>query len=246
MNKGLFHRVPHPGPFPPLRSWLGVVLLGAWTTSSAQASPLRSQQVHSRQVRSRSGDLSQWTNYVATGPGVWSTVQAPPVTLRVREAIAQALQSPNPTGNSSVEYLMWRRSLDPSRFDQWHPVIGPILQQLLNLTPTSNPTASTTQGQQVRGGPGPNPGPGPGPGLGPGPGSGLGPGPGSGLGPGPGSGPVPGSGPGPGSMTPSVPEVGPEPLPIPEPGPAAIALAMIGATAWWRSQSAHRAKTSED
>ncbi len=37
-----------------------------------------------------------------------------------------------------VQYLMWRRSLNPARFDFYHPRLGPILQQ--NLITSVPPT----------------------------------------------------------------------------------------------------------
>jgi hypothetical protein len=276
MNNGLFHRVPHSGPLPSRHLWPGMVVVGALTTLPAQASPVHTQSphlqlvkdpsVHSRDISlstvhtpsvgassvySRSSDLSSWANYVLAGPSVWSTVHAPPVTLSVREMMAQALESPDPTSNPYVDYLIWRRSLDPSRFDDWHPVIGPMLQQLITSTPSSSLAPSTPQARQSIGTrPQPLPGSGTGPGSSLGPGSNPVPGPipGSELIPTPTPGSVPQTGPGPGSSpgpTPG-PEFQPPPAPVPEPSPAVIVLTMFGTTAWWHSRSSRRARDAEE
>jgi hypothetical protein len=47
---------------------------------------------------------------------------------------------PHP-GGGSVEYLRWRRSLNPSRFDRNHPRIGPMLA---NANPTVKAPALRT------------------------------------------------------------------------------------------------------
>ena len=256
MNNGLFHRVPHSGPLASRHLWPGMVVVGALTTLPAQASPVHTQSPHLQSVRaysvhSRSSDLSSWANYVLAGPSVWSTVHAPPVTLRIRETMAQALESPDPTSNPYVDYLIWRRSLDPSRFDDWHPVIGPMLQQLITSTPSSSLAPSTPQAQQNVGTqPQPLPGSGtvPGSSLVPGSNPVPGPNPGPELIPTPTPGSVPQTGPGPGSSpgpTPR-PEFQPPPPPVPEPSTAVIVLTMFGAAAWCHSQSSRRARDPEE
>jgi hypothetical protein len=214
-------------------------------------STMHTHSVSASSVHSRSSDLSSWANYVLAGPSVWSTVHAPPVTLSVRETMAQALESPDPTSNPYVDYLIWRRSLDPSRFDDWHPVIGPMLQQLITSTPSSSLALSTPQaGQSVRTQPQPLPSSGtvPGSSLVPGSNPVPGPNPGPELiptptpGSGPQTAPGPGSSPGP---TPG-PQFQPPPPPVPEPSTAVIVLTMFGAAAWWHSRSSRRARDPEE
>jgi hypothetical protein len=36
------------------------------------------------------------------------------------------------TADPMINYLMWRRSLRPGRFDRYHPRLGPTLAQLLS------------------------------------------------------------------------------------------------------------------
>ena len=245
MNNGLFHRVPHLGLLPSRHLWPGMVVVGALTTLPAQVS--------ASSMHSRSSDLSSWATYVLAGPSAWSTVPAPPVTLNVRETMDQALESPDPTSNPYVDYLLWRRSLDPSRFDYWHPVIGPMLQQLITSTPSPSLAPSTPQAPQSVGTqPQPLPGSGIVPESSPGPGSNPvpGPNPGSELIPPPLplSGSVPQTGPGPGSSPGPTPGPGfqPPPPPVPEPSTAVIVLTVLGAAAWWHSRPSRRARDAQE
>ena len=63
----------------------------------------------------------------------------PPITLQIKEEIAQALTSSDPATNVFVQYLEWRRDLDPARFDRWHPIEGPILARVTPSTATPDP-----------------------------------------------------------------------------------------------------------
>lgn len=115
---------------------LGLMVLalgGRW----AEASPIRERQIEARQARS----LSAWSNFLAGGSGLWSRVHAPRITEAVHVAMAQALSTSNPRSNPWIEYLEWRHNLNPARFDHWHPVLGP---QLENLPPLQTTTPSVT------------------------------------------------------------------------------------------------------
>ncbi len=35
-----------------------------------------------------------------------------------------------------IEFLLWKQSLDPVRFDRFHPKIGPAIDKLVKTTPT--------------------------------------------------------------------------------------------------------------
>lgn len=87
-------------------------------TTSAQATPIRSS-------------LARWETFVEGGPRIWKARHAPPLVLSVREALQQAVMGPAATENPFVQYLMWRRSLNPARFDHWHPFLGPRIHELV-------------------------------------------------------------------------------------------------------------------
>jgi len=115
----------------------GVALLMFLATeSTAKASPIhRPADITASVV----GGMRSWVNFLNGGQQVWSQFQSPPVTLAVREIMQQALRSANATSNPWVQYLTWRRDLDPVRFDHWHPFMGHELQNLPPPPPPSNP-----------------------------------------------------------------------------------------------------------
>lgn len=62
--------------------------------------------------------------YLRAGPSVWSSVPAPrfPAGMRLRR-VADGLLEETPL----VQYLRWRRDLNPTRFDRYHPRVGPLI-----------------------------------------------------------------------------------------------------------------------
>jgi hypothetical protein len=90
-----------------------------------------------------------WTNYLSAGPQVWSSTHAPAFTPAVRSTIWQVLKTDTQAqslSNPMIDYLLWRRSLDPVRFTANHPNLSPALVQLLNppSLPTSDPPPTYT------------------------------------------------------------------------------------------------------
>jgi hypothetical protein len=80
-----------------------------------------------------------WTNYLSAGPQVWSRTKAPAFTPGIRGTIWAVLKSDTQAqslANPMIDYLLWRRSLKPERFDANHPRLGPTLNQLLSFSPT--------------------------------------------------------------------------------------------------------------
>ncbi|WP_074314829.1 PEP-CTERM sorting domain-containing protein [Singulisphaera sp. GP187] len=54
-----------------------------------------------------------------------------------------ALQSADPRSTPWVQYLLWRQGLNIARFNHYHPVLGPVLEQLPPpVAPPTNPPAS--------------------------------------------------------------------------------------------------------
>ncbi len=64
----------------------------------------------------------------------------------MREAVWKAIKT-DPGGTAPIiDYLLWKQSLDPTRFDRFHPKIGPAIDKLVKPTPTqvlSPPPPST-------------------------------------------------------------------------------------------------------
>jgi hypothetical protein len=114
-----------------------VLILGLASSPSAGASSIH----HPIHASSLPRDVSRWLNFLAGGEPLWSEVHAPPIDATIRHFMAQELKSPDPTSTPMVMYLEWRRNLDPTRFDHYHPQMGPELQTLL---PPTTPTATAT------------------------------------------------------------------------------------------------------
>jgi hypothetical protein len=86
-----------------------------------------------------------WSEYLLAGPTVWDHVRHPLVTEAVRHEIRNALKT-DPGGTALVvQFLLNKQSLDPARFDHYHPnLVGPLSKF---KTPTT--TDIPTTGAQV-------------------------------------------------------------------------------------------------
>ena len=84
-----------------------------------------------------------WENYVAHDPSYWLSVRAPKITLAVRAWMLSTVTEADPTADPMTEYLLWRRSLAPARFDYYHPHLGSELQNLIPTTASSTTPPGT-------------------------------------------------------------------------------------------------------
>jgi len=76
-----------------------------------------------------------WTNFLSAGTETWSTTHAPAFTPAIKTTIWDVLKTDTTAeavANPMIEYLEWRRSLDPTRFTYYHPNLSPDLAQLLS------------------------------------------------------------------------------------------------------------------
>lgn len=111
-----------------------------------------------------------WTKFLAEGTPTWSTTHAPAFTPAIESTIWQVLKTDTEAqsiANPMIDYLEWRRSLDPTRFTDNHPNLSPALAQLLSSPslpanpppPTDTPVSETTTAPQVLSSPAPTPAP---------------------------------------------------------------------------------------
>lgn len=122
-------------------AWLGLALLIPLPGRGAAASPiqrLRMSRVAAASVTSRG---SYWDRYFARALQMHSLRVQGPNALRVL-SVAPAAQL---SSSAFVDYLLWRRSLNPVRFDHYHPYLAPMLQQPQN-SGTTLPATSVTPG----------------------------------------------------------------------------------------------------
>lgn len=84
---------------------------------------------------------TRWQNYFAQALRQQRVhVQRPPNLFQMLRADENGLLPDTPL----VEYLHWRRSLNPSRFDRYHPKLAPLLTRtMLTQLPPDTPTLPT-------------------------------------------------------------------------------------------------------
>ena len=146
----------------PGRTWMvrlfplvltGVLLFGM---QPLQAAAIKKLVLTSSEART----FEAWTKFLAGGTQTWSTTHDPPFSPAIESTIWQVLNTDTPAqalSNPMIEYLEWRRSLDPTRFTSYHPNLSPALAQLLSSpslptnvpTPTYTPVSETTTAPQV-------------------------------------------------------------------------------------------------
>lgn len=113
-----------------------VWLLAMGGSSSCEAARVR----HYSLTPSQAQVYRAWTNFLAAGPDVWSTRQAPSFTPEIRRTIWQVLKTDSQAdqlANPMIDYLLWRQSLNTARFDFYHPRVSRVLNQLLEAPPTT-------------------------------------------------------------------------------------------------------------
>lgn len=133
------------------RRWLAALLVAAASFApaamEASAAPMRGRgparlSAEAPLVANAFGGSTlspAWDAFLGMGPEGWSMYQSPALTFPTRMAVWRMLESASDsvTLDPMLEYLIWRRDLNPGRFDYYHPYLGPRLGQLLQppLTP---------------------------------------------------------------------------------------------------------------
>jgi hypothetical protein len=122
----------------PIRAGLfasaGLACLLILAPDAASASPIRAHRLSvATPPPSRFGPA--WSRFLAGGPSLWEVRRAPAIPSHLVLAVQNGLLVPTPF----VDYLLWRRTLDPTRFDRYHPRIGPELSRLSPSIALTNP-----------------------------------------------------------------------------------------------------------
>jgi MYXO-CTERM domain-containing protein len=107
-----------------------VVLFAAW--------PVEASPIWIAQNALQAEAIKTWTPFLAGGPTLWASEPAPPVPAGLVLPMQNGLLVETPF----VDYLVWRRDLDPTRFDLYHQTLGPELAQLPPTTTTTTPPAA--------------------------------------------------------------------------------------------------------
>lgn len=116
-------------------------LATAWLAlpaATVEASPMRGGPFRGALAAQESASVNaaaslsgRWNSFLAAGETTWASRQSPPFTLPVRLALLSLINGDPAVAAASplVEYFVWRRNLNPARFDRYHPFIGPRLPQ---------------------------------------------------------------------------------------------------------------------
>ncbi|MGP0061986.1 MAG: PEP-CTERM sorting domain-containing protein [Isosphaeraceae bacterium] len=81
--------------------------------------------------------FKEWSRYLEAGPNVWKDVLHPPVTQAVRSAIWEDVKTDPGGTEPMVAFLLWKQSIDPTRFAHYHPKLAPALEKILKATPSA-------------------------------------------------------------------------------------------------------------
>ena len=77
------------------------------------------------------------------GPSVWSNVAHPALTPGIEAEMWKSIKSdPPPNTDAVVQFFQYRQSVDPKRFDHYHPKVAAALAKI--AAEAAKPTASTT------------------------------------------------------------------------------------------------------
>jgi hypothetical protein len=122
-------------------------LVAATLLALSHGLPARAGRIHSNHlhgVRTEASLGPRWARFLAGGPALWSVVRSP----KIPSGLVLAMQNGELVETPFVEYLLWRRSLNPARFDHYHPFVGPELGMLIPppTTPVTPPGGTTSGG----------------------------------------------------------------------------------------------------
>ncbi len=124
--------------------WLGPVVLGLGLGGSHRA---EAAAIHhaDKVVRGRRDRVQpDWSEYLLGGPSVWSTVAPSCRDAGDRTAMWKSIKTDPPPDTDASSSSAYKQSLDPTRFDHYHPKLAAALAKIEAETPTAATTPTTT------------------------------------------------------------------------------------------------------
>jgi hypothetical protein len=102
---------------------LAVVLPGG---ALVEASPIHHRDKTDAEVQA----APEWSKYLGGGPKVWADVVHPPVTPAMVSEVWRDIKTDPGGTDPMIEFLLWKQSIDPTRFAHYHPKLAPALHRI--------------------------------------------------------------------------------------------------------------------
>jgi hypothetical protein len=131
--------------------WLGAAFLGLGLVSSprAIASAIhhadKADKADKAAAATDAGMNQSWSEYLMGGPTVWSKVAHPGLSAAIESEMWKAIKSdPPPDTDAVVQFFLYKQSLDPARFDHYHPRVAASLAKIKSEAATAGATPTTS------------------------------------------------------------------------------------------------------
>jgi hypothetical protein len=130
--------------------WAGWVMAGALLAGGVRvdAAPIHHEALSPAEATA----FEEWSHYLKAGPKFWEHVIHPAVTPAIRASIWESVRTDPGGADPMVRFLLWKQSLDPTRFAYYHPKLAPALHKIARSTPSApqllNPPPGSSTGPQ--------------------------------------------------------------------------------------------------
>jgi hypothetical protein len=127
-----------------LRHGLVLLVAGLWGSNQALAAAIH--HVHKTSAVDPAS-FRTWSEYLLGGPTVWASVAHPALTPAIETSMWKAIKSdPPPDTDAVVQFFLWKQSLDPARFDHFHPRVAAAMSKIKAEIATATPATATATG----------------------------------------------------------------------------------------------------
>jgi hypothetical protein len=118
-----------------------MLVVGLWGSNQALAAAIH-HVVKTSPVDQAS--FRTWSEYLLGGPTVWASVAHPGLTPAIEASMWKAIKSdPPPDTDAVVQFFLFKQSLDPARFDHFHPRVAAAMSKIKAEMATATPATAT-------------------------------------------------------------------------------------------------------
>lgn len=119
------------------RAFAVLVAVGVSSAGGVQASAIHRIEMTAAEVKIQ----DEWSSYLKGGPAVWSSQEHPPVSPAIVAEVWHDVKTDPGGTDPMIAFLLWKQSIDPTRFAHYHPKLAPALHRI-ELARTSPTTTS--------------------------------------------------------------------------------------------------------